>query len=169
MWVGCGWGRRGRRGAGAGLMLHNARRAAVCYFVTVMRVPESVPKDTITMQQETSNDNTHCCHRGLFGLFVLKHFLSKRAINVHPSIHSSVTFNAQPTIQDSRLLYYLIREIKTWLNINHNTDESHFNVSLTVRGKVTKQRPQTTTFEERGEPKRNRTGVLLLTCLKPYR
>ena len=24
-------------------------------------------------------------------------------------------------IQDSRLLYYLIREIKTWLNINHIT------------------------------------------------
>ena len=130
VWVGCGWGRRGRRGAGrggggggggGGLMLHNARRAAVCYFVTVMRVPESVPKDTITMQQETSNDNTHCCHRGLFGLFVLKHFLSKRAINVHSIIHSSVTFNAQPTIQDSRLLYYLIREINTWLNINHIT------------------------------------------------
>ena len=28
---------------------------------------------------------------------------------------------------------------------------SHLNVSLTVRGKVT--RPQTTTFEEKGEPK----------------
>ena len=30
------------------------------------------------------------------------------------------------------------------------SDESHFNVSLTVRGKVTKERPQTTTFEEKG-------------------
>ena len=28
--------------------------------------------------------------------------------------------------------------------------------------------PQTTTFEERGEPKRNRTEVLLLTSLTPY-
>ena len=116
VWVGCGWGRRERMGAGAGagggggtgLTLHNARRAAVCYFVTVMRVPESVPKDTTTMQQETSNDNTHCCHRGLIGLFVLKHFLSKRAINVHPLIHSSVTFNAQPTIQD----YFIISSEK---------------------------------------------------------
>ena len=33
-------------------------------------------------------------------------------------------------------------------------DESHFNVSLIVRGKVTRLCPQTTTFEvEKGEPK----------------
>ena len=31
--------------------------------------------------------------------------------------------------------------------------ESHFNVSLIVRDKVTRQCPQTTTFEEKGEPK----------------
>ena len=31
-----------------------------------------------------------------------------------------------------------------------------------VRHKVTRQFPQTTTFEEKGEPKRNRTEVLLL-------
>ena len=30
------------------------------------------------------------------------------------------------------------------------SDESHFNVSLTVRGKVTRQCPETTTFEARG-------------------
>ena len=41
------------------------------------------------------------------------------------------------------------------------SDESHFNVSLTVRDKVTRQCPQTTTFEEKGEPKRIRTEVLL--------
>ena len=41
------------------------------------------------------------------------------------------------------------------------SDESHFNVSLIVRHKVTRQFPQTTTFEEKGEPKRNRTEVLL--------
>ena len=35
--------------------------------------------------------------------------------------------------------------------------------------KVTRQCPQTTTSEEKGEPKRNRTEVLLLTSLKPYR
>ena len=48
-------------------------------------------------------------------------------------------------------------------------DESHFNVSLTVRDKVTRQCPQTTTFEEKGEPKRIRTKVPLLTSLTPYR
>ena len=47
--------------------------------------------------------------------------------------------------------------------------ESHFNVSLIVRDKVTRQCPQTTTFEEKGEPKRIRTVVLLLTNLTPYR
>ena len=33
------------------------------------------------------------------------------------------------------------------------SDESHFNVSLTVRNKVTRQCPQTTTYEDKGEPK----------------
>ena len=37
-----------------------------------------------------------------------------------------------------------------------------------VRDKVTRQSQQITTFEERGEPKRNRTEVLLLTSLTPY-
>ena len=45
------------------------------------------------------------------------------------------------------------------------SDESHFNVSLIVRGKVTRQCPQTTTFEEKGEPKRIRTEALPLTSL----
>ena len=34
------------------------------------------------------------------------------------------------------------------------SDESHFNVSLTVRDKVTRRSPQTPTFEEKGETKR---------------
>ena len=46
---------------------------------------------------------------------------------------------------------------------------SHFNVSLIVRDKVTSQCPQTTKFVEKGEPKRNRTEVPLLTSLTPYR
>ena len=46
---------------------------------------------------------------------------------------------------------------------------SHFNVSLVVRDKVTRQCPQTTMFEGKGEPKRIRTEVPLLTSLKPYR
>ena len=36
--------------------------------------------------------------------------------------------------------------------IKMGSDESHFNVSLLVRDKVTRQCPQTTTFEEKGEP-----------------
>ena len=48
------------------------------------------------------------------------------------------------------------------------SDESHFNVSLIVRDKVTRQCPQTTTFEEKGESKRIGTEVSLLTSLTPY-
>ena len=58
-------------------------------------------------------------------------------------------------------------------NNNNNkkmgSDESHFNVSLIVRDKVTRQCPQTTTFEEKGEPKRIRTKVPPHTSLTPYR
>ena len=38
-----------------------------------------------------------------------------------------------------------------------------------MRDKVTRQCPQTTTSEEKGEPKRIRTDVPLLTSLTPYR
>ena len=41
--------------------------------------------------------------------------------------------------------------------IKMGSDESLFNVSLIVRDKVTRQCPQSTTFEEKGEPKRIRT------------
>ena len=53
--------------------------------------------------------------------------------------------------------------------IKMGSDESHFNVSLIVRDRVTRQCPQTKTFEEKGKPKRIRTEVLLLTSLTPYR
>ena len=53
--------------------------------------------------------------------------------------------------------------------IKVGSDESHFNVSLIVRDKVTRQCPQTTVFEEKGEPKQIRTQVPLLTSLTPYR
>ena len=43
--------------------------------------------------------------------------------------------------------------------IKMGSDESHFNVSFIVRDKVARQCPQTTTFEEKGEPKRIRTWV----------
>ena len=38
------------------------------------------------------------------------------------------------------------------------SDESHFNVSLVVRDRVTKQCPETTIFEEKGEPKQIQKG-----------
>ena len=53
--------------------------------------------------------------------------------------------------------------------IKMSSDESHFNVSLIVRDKVTGQCPQTTTFEEKRERKRIPTEVPLLTSLTPYR
>ena len=52
--------------------------------------------------------------------------------------------------------------------IKMGSDESHFNVSIIVTDKVTRQCPQTTSFEEKGEPKRYRTEVLPLTSLTPY-
>ena len=55
--------------------------------------------------------------------------------------------------------------------IKMGSDESHFNVSLIVRDKVTRPCPCTdhNFFEEKGEPKRIRTEVLPLTSLPPYR
>ena len=46
---------------------------------------------------------------------------------------------------------------------------SHFNGSLIVRDKVTRQCPQAATSEEKGEPKQIRTEVLQLTSRTPYR
>ena len=43
-----------------------------------------------------------------------------------------------------------------------SSDKSHFIVSFIMRDKVTRQCPQITTFEEKGEPKRIRTEVPLL-------
>ena len=53
--------------------------------------------------------------------------------------------------------------------IKVGSDENHFNVSSIGKDKVTRQCPQTTTFEEKGEQKRYGTEVLLLTSLMPYR
>ena len=44
-------------------------------------------------------------------------------------------------------------------------DESRFNVLFIAKDKVARQCPQTTTFEEKGEPKQIRTEVPLLTSL----
>ena len=53
--------------------------------------------------------------------------------------------------------------------IKMGSDESHFNVSLIVWDKVTRQCPQTTILEVKGEPKQIRTEVPPLTSLTPYR
>ena len=50
--------------------------------------------------------------------------------------------------------------------IKVGSDESHFNVSVGSDGQIKSQQcPQTTTSEEKGEPKRYRTEVLPLTSL----
>ena len=48
--------------------------------------------------------------------------------------------------------------------IKMGSDENYFNVSLIVRDNVTRQCPQTTTFEVKGEPKGIQTEVPLLTA-----
>ena len=53
--------------------------------------------------------------------------------------------------------------------IKMGSEESDFNVALIVKVKVTRQCPQTTNLEEKGEPKRIRTAVPLVTSLTPYR
>ena len=53
--------------------------------------------------------------------------------------------------------------------IGMGSDVRHFNISLIVMDKVTRQCPQTSTFEEKREPRRIRTEVPLLTSLTPYR
>ena len=51
--------------------------------------------------------------------------------------------------------------------IQIGSNASHFKALLIVMDKLTRRCPQTITFAEKGEPKRNRTEVLLLTSLKP--
>ena len=53
--------------------------------------------------------------------------------------------------------------------VKMGSDESHFNVLLIVRDKVTRQSPQaTTSFEEKGEPKRHLlTSLTALPQAKP--
>ena len=54
--------------------------------------------------------------------------------------------------------------------IKTGSDERHFNVRLTVRD-LSHQTVSTNhnLFEEKGQPKRHRNEVLLLTSLTPYR
>ena len=52
--------------------------------------------------------------------------------------------------------------------IKMGSDDSHFNVSLIMRDKVTRLSTNHNLFEEKGEPKRIRTEVPLLTSLTSY-
>ena len=73
--------------------------------------------------------------------------------------------------EEGRRLYIYRYTVTTRMNscIKVGSDESHFNVSLIVRDKVTRRCPQITTFEEKEEPKRIRTEVPQLTSLTPHR
>ena len=53
--------------------------------------------------------------------------------------------------------------------IQMGSDGSRFDVSLILRDKVTRQCQQTTTHEEKGDPERNRTGVILRLTARPNR
>ena len=68
-----------------------------------------------------------------------------------------------------RLLYLSLRcHHQNDFCIKKGSDESHFNVLLIVKDKVTRQCPQTTIFEEKGELKQLQTEVPLLTSLMLY-
>ena len=58
------------------------------------------------------------------------------------------------------LVIYLLLHCHHMNDMKMGSDENHFNASLIVREKVTRQCPRTTTFEERGEPKQNSWYIL---------
>ena len=65
---------------------------------------------------------------------------------------------------------YTYRYTVTTSCIKMGSDDSHFNLSLIVRDKVTRQYLQMTTFfQDKRESKLNRAEALLLTSLTPYR
>ena len=65
---------------------------------------------------------------------------------------------------------YTYRYTVTTSCIKMGSDDSHFNLSLIVRDKVTRQYLQMTTFfQDKRESKLNRAEALLLTSITPYR
>ena len=68
-------------------------------------------------------------------------------------------------VRGERLYTYRYTVTTRMTSALRGSDESHFNVSLTVRDKATRQCPQTTTFEVKGEPKQIRTEVPQPTAL----
>ena len=68
-----------------------------------------------------------------------------------------------------RLLYLLLHcHHQNDTCIKMSSDESHFNISLIVRDKVTRQHPETTIFEEKGELKLFISGVSFITIHIAY-
>ena len=57
-----------------------------------------------------------------------------------------------------REIIYLLLHCHHHSCIKMGSDESQFNVSLIVRDKVTRQCPQTTTFEKEKKKKKSRSG-----------
>ena len=56
--------------------------------------------------------------------------------------------------REREIIYLLLHcHHRNELRTKVGSDESHLNVSLIVRDKVTRQCPQTTACEEKGEPK----------------
>ena len=55
------------------------------------------------------------------------------------------------------------------MEVGEGGEEMRAILMFQYRDKVTRQCQQTTTFEEKGKPKRNPAKVLLLTSLTPYR
>ena len=94
--------------------------------------------------------------------------LGTTAQDVHLDFHTAP--NLWPRGGKRVRLYLTLhcRRENDWY-IKMGSGESHSHVSITVKGKVARPCPQITLFEERGEPKHDRTEVLALTSLTPYR
>ena len=110
--------------------------------------------------------NADCLRRGKGGDRDPRRWGKEKTVIINESIHK-----AQNLVRGdfSKRVYLTLHcHHQEDCCIKMGGDESRFNVSLIVRDKVTRQCPQTTTtFEEKREPKRNRTEVPLLTSLKP--
>ena len=87
--------------------------------------------------------------------------LGTRAQDVHLDFHTAPELWPRGGERGRLYLTLHCNRKNDWC-IKMGSGERHFNVSITVKGKVARPCPQATPFEERGEPKRNRTEVLAL-------
>ena len=120
-------------------------------YAQVSDKPRAIAKDTLKYITGFFFDGFVICsdHRLLYGI-LHTHKLCSFLIFCRPG---SFTFVASiPALTSKK---------------RSGSKKSHFNVSLIVRDKVTRQCPQTTTFGEKGEPKRNRTDVTSRSAYQP--